>query len=325
MTSDNQVISRSKSRSALENKNKRKSLQKSSTSTVLREANSNLCIFEEKQKLPNSLPPLIKEPFVPKRTLSKSKAKIDLKSVTPIEKVLSTSKTAVNLNNVLPTECRKFNVETKSLSKSISKSRTSARLSSIAEMNAVNEQLSKTAQQSKSLSKSKTSVKLESSRVLSKCKTSAKLPLQISKVDCDKYTDRIVKKTEDCTEKISEPILTVTQVPEKSLKKQKTATKFKTDPLPKSFRKTRSQSLLPEEILLSKFVNIDISDEPKDQKKIVKTPPNIFRAGSSTKQESCVETPKTISKVGKLKKSFLSNTKTLFPGSLGKIEAADIQ
>ena len=292
MTSEKTVLPRSKSRSALENKNKRRSLHKSSTSTVLKETNSQLSIFEEKQNVTNSPYPIIKEPCLPKRTLSKCKAKIDLKSVAPVEPVLSTSRPPGQSEDV---ECRKSSVEIKSISKLLSKSRTSARLSSIAEMNAINQQLSKV-QPVKSLSKSKTSVKLENPRVLSHCKTSTKLPLQISKIVCDKpnttYTDQIVKKTE---EKISKASASESNnVPEKTMTKQKTVTKMKPEAVPRSFRKTRSQSLIPEEILLSKFVNIDISDKPKDEKK---TNTNSNNLEEEKKQEN-IETPTAVAKVG---------------------------
>ena len=119
------------------------------------------------------------------------------------------------------------------------------------------------------------------------------------KVVCDtpttKYSDEIVQKTEECNQKISEVISTV--VPEKSLKKQKTVAKFKAEPAPKSFRKTRSRSLIPEEILLSKFVNIDISDEPKKNDLIVGE--EIEKVKEKLPIDTNpIETPKATSKVG---------------------------
>ena len=138
---------------------------------------------------------------------------------------------------------------------------------------------------------------------MSKSKTSAKLPVQMCKVVCDtpttKYSDEIVQKTEECNQKISEVISTAvsTVVPEKSLKKQKTVAKFKAEPAPKSFRKTRSRSLIPEEILLSKFVNIDISDEPKKNDLIVGE--EIEKVKEKLPIDANpIETPKVTSKVG---------------------------
>ena len=81
------------------------------------------------------------------------------------------------------------------------------------------------------------------------------------------------------------------------MKKQRTVAKFKTDPAPKSFRKTRSQSLIPEEILLSKFVNIDISDEPKEEKKNDLVRPDEIVKVKETLPTNPIETPKAISKV----------------------------
>ena len=129
---------------------------------------------------------------------------------------------------------------------------------------------------------------------MSKSQTSVKLPVQICQVVCDtpstKYSDTIVK-TEEYNQKISE--VTSTAVPEKSLKKQKTVSKFKADPAPKTFRKTRSRSLIPEEILLSKFVDIDISDEPK--KKDVEIEKVKEKLPTDTNP---IETPEATSKVG---------------------------
>ena len=81
------------------------------------------------------------------------------------------------------------------------------------------------------------------------------------------------------------------------MKKQRTVAKFRADPAPKSFRKTRSQSLIPEEILLSKFVNIDISDEPKEEKKNDVVRPDEIVKVKETLPTNPIETPTAISKV----------------------------
>ena len=148
-------LSKSKSKTALDNKTSKK-MSKSLTVAQIKQK------FEMAQTDENNVPfqPIIKEPVLlnPRRTLSKCKAKTDLKStVTPVLEIpnsLSKSKTVVKLNSI------NQNQTLVPITKVLSKSRTSIKLVPSCDIPTTASTTTTISTSNKSISKSKTATKL---------------------------------------------------------------------------------------------------------------------------------------------------------------------
>ena len=148
-------LSKSKSKTALDNKTSKK-MSKSLTVAQIKQK------FEMAQTDENNVPfqPIIKEPVLlnPRRTLSKCKAKTNLKStVTPVLEIpnsLSKSKTVVKLNSI------NQNQTLVPITKVLSKSRTSVKLVPSCDIPTTASTTTTISTSNKSLSKSKTATKL---------------------------------------------------------------------------------------------------------------------------------------------------------------------
>ena len=353
----NLPLTKSRSRSSVTNKK----LTLSTTTSDLKSVKN----FSNENQIPSQ--PMIKEPVLmqPKRTLSKCKAKTDLKTIhTTSEEtaILSKSRTSVKLsqldsNKQINTPVLKglsksrtsaklvaFNEDIKPTSeflqppKSLSKSRTSAKL--IPSLDIFSKEplrnLSKSRASSvllkdetdkKTLSKTTTAVKLQSvgeidietkdeKRSLSKYSSSNKIaaprrrssrvsiklqPLEVFSSGVDIDIDNVCdpsstnEKLNDCKKNenvgdVSSNILS--QVPEKpQLSKSKTVSKLKNTQqnssvtIPNTFRKTRSQSLMPKTLVPAFVPDIEIDE------KTVKTEENV-------NEPKVCETPKNDKQVG---------------------------